>query len=245
MPLIVCAWELPREQKTLSSHLLPPAYGLLCCGLTFALSQRIRTVICRLGGPAIGIPEGPRTDWLGYRLAGLKGFFTGGMQEYWSLAGLPEEEYALLLSFPEEHGWQDAWRWFFLMVLITAAAALLLLRTRWEDPLMNRSKGFLAAGFLLRMAILVPSVLFQHISRGVAMPFGTSLMDFLVLWLLFDRNRALPDGEKIRPACEGPDGILPRAGAAAEAGKPFEPACKSCPDRLEGADEAAKQTKVQ
>lgn len=191
MPLIVYACELPREEKTLSSHLLPPAYVLLCCGLTFAESERLRTVLYNIGGPAIGIPEGPRVDWLGYRLAGLKGFFTGDMQEYWSLAGLPEDEYALLCDLTENQGWQHSWWWFFILVPIIAAVAVLLLRTRWENPALNRSKGYLAGGWLLRMAILVPSVLFRYSSIGVALPFDTSLMDFLALWLLFDRNRDL------------------------------------------------------
>lgn len=191
MPLIVYACELPREEKTLSSHLLPPAYVLLCCGLTFAESERLRTVLYHIGGPAIGIPAGPRVDWIGYRLAGLKGFFTGDMQEYWSLAGLSEKEYAILCRFTEDQGWQHSWQWFFVLVPIVAAVAVLLLRTRWETPPMNRSKAYLAVGYLLRMAILVPSVLFQYASSGVALPFDISLMDFLALWLLFDRNRDL------------------------------------------------------
>ena len=191
MPLIVYACEQPRVAKTLSSRLLLPAYFLLCCGLTFAESKRLRTVLYHIGGPAIGIPEGPRVDWIGYQLAGLKGFFTGDMQEYWSLAGLSEKEYAILCDITENRGWQYSWQWLFILVLIVAAVAVLLLRTRWDNPALNRSKGYLAGGYMLRMVILVPSVLFQYKTQGIALPFDTSLMDFLALWLLFDRNSDL------------------------------------------------------
>lgn len=207
MPLIVHACELPREEKTLSSHLLPIAYVLLCCGLTFAESQRLRTVLYNIGGPAIGIPESPRVDWIGYRLAGLKGFFTGDMQEYWALAGLPEDEYAIMCSVAEDRGWQYSWHWFFMLLPIIAAVAVLLLRTRWENPALNRSKGYLAVGYLLRMAILIPSVLFQYMSSGVALPFDTSLMDFLVLWLLFDRNRDLRGSAQNSRHAQGKKGL--------------------------------------
>ena len=189
MPLIIYACELPRQDKTMSSHMLLPAYVLLCGALTFAESQRLRMVLYHIGGPAIGIPAEPCVDWIGYRLAGLKGFFTGNMQEYWSLAGLPEDEYALLCRLTEERGWQHSWQWFFVLVLIIVAGAVMLLRTRWKNPPMNRSKDYLAGGYLLRMAILLPSVLFQYVTSGVALPFDTSLMDFLALWLLIDRNK--------------------------------------------------------
>lgn len=60
-----------------------------------------------------------------------------------------------------------------------------------SDAALNRSRDYLAISYLLRVAIIIPGALFMYGFSGVAVPFEPfSLMDLLVLWLLFAESGA-------------------------------------------------------
>lgn len=194
MPLIVYTGETRRDGKPLQRHLLRLGYTLLCCGLTYLNSERLRMVIYDLGGPAIDIPNGPRVDWIAYRLAGLKSYFAGNVEAFDALTGFRDfenyENYVYYGGFGAQT-YRHGWWWFLVLVLAVVAVSVLLLRMKWPDPALNRSKNYLALSYLLRAAIYVPGVLFMYIISGVDFPFSPyQLMDLLLLWMLFEKQKA-------------------------------------------------------
>lgn len=190
MPLIVFAGEKRREEKSVSTYAFPLLYALVCTWMTFLKSERLRTVIYNLGGPAIDIPSGPRVDWLRYRLGGLKSFFVGNIYYYEGQPGFQDFE-NIDFSVLEEPVYPYFWLYFLILVLVLAAVSILLLRLHWSDAALNRSKNYLAVSYLLRAAIIIPGVLFMYGVSGVTFPFEPfSLMDLLVLWLLFAEQGA-------------------------------------------------------
>lgn len=190
MPLIVYLGEKQCSGMTVSDYVLPPVYTIVCSWMTFVNSERLRMVLYDLGGPAIGIPDGPRVDWLQYRIGALKSFFAGNIYYYEGQPGLRSLESSIDISKIDEPVYPFFWFYFFILVLVIATVSILLLRMRWPDAALNRGKNYLAAGYLLRAAIHVPGTLFLYNVSGVAFPFAIySLMDFLILWLLLERNR--------------------------------------------------------
>lgn len=189
MPLIVYAGEKRREEKSVSAYALPLLYALMCGVMTFIKSERLRMVIYNLGGPAIDIPNGPRVDWLRYRLGGLKSFFVGNIYYYEGQPGFQDFEHSIDYSALEEPVYPYFWLYCLILVLVVAAVSILLLRMRWSDAALDRSKNYLAISYLLRAAILIPGVLFMYGVGGVAFPFDPNLMDLLILWLLFERRK--------------------------------------------------------
>ena len=188
MPLIVYAGEKRREEKSVSTYAFPLLYALVCTWMTFLNSERLRMVLYDLGGPAIDIPNSPRVDWLSYRLGGLRSFFAGNIYYY---EGQPGTGNIIDTAVIEEPVYPYFWLYFLILVLVLAAVSILLLRLHWSDAALNRSKNYLAVSYLLRAAIIIPGVLFMYGVSGVAFPFEPfSLMDLLVLWLLFAEQMA-------------------------------------------------------
>lgn len=192
MPLIVYAGEKRREEKSVSAYVLPLLYTLVCGVMTFLGSERLRTVIYNLDGPAIDIPNAPRVDWLRYRLGGLKSFFIGNIYYYEGQPGFQDFEHAVDYNALEEPVYPYFWLYFLVLVLVVAAVSILLLRMRWSDAALNRSKNYLAISFFLRVAIIIPGVLFMYGVSGVAFPFEPyRMMDLLILWLLFEKHKSV------------------------------------------------------
>ena len=193
MPLIVYAGERQRSEKSISGVVFPLAYTLVCAWMTFLNSERLRMVLYNLGGPAIDIPNSPRVDWLRYRLGGLRSFFAGNIYYY---EGQPGADNIIEPALIEEPVYPYYWLYFFILVLVVAVVSILLLRMRWSDSAQNRGKNYLAVSYLLRVAIIIPGALFMYGVSGVAFPFEPfSLMDLLVLWLLFSEQGA---GKELR-----------------------------------------------
>lgn len=196
MPLIVHAGEKRRDEKSVSTYGSPILYALVCAWMTFLKSERLRMVLYNLGGPAIDIPNSPRVDWLSYRLGGLRSFFAGNIYYY---EGQPGADNIIDTALIEEPVYPYYWLYFFILVLVVAVVSILLLRMRWSDSAHNRGKNYLAVSYLLRMAIIIPGVLFMYGVSGVAFPFEPfSLMDLLVLWLLFSEQGAGKDGRGVK-----------------------------------------------
>lgn len=188
MPLIVYAGEKQRDEKSVSTFVFPILYALVCTWMTFLNSERLRMVLYNLGGPAIDIPNSPRVDWLRYRLGGLRSFFVGNIYYY---EGQPGAGDILEPALIEEPVYPYYWLYFFILVLVVVVVSILLVRMREPDAALNRSKNDLAISYLLRVAIILPGALFMYGVSGVAFPFETfSLMDLLVLWLLFAEQGA-------------------------------------------------------
>jgi len=188
MPLVVYAGERRREEKSVSACGFPILYALVCAWMTFLKSERLRMVLYDLGGPAIDIPNGQRVDWLRYRLGGLRSFFAGNIYYY---EGQPGAGEILEPAVIEEPVYPYFWLYFFILVLVVALVSILLLRMHGSDAAHNRSKNYLAVSYLLRVSIIIPGVLFMYGVSGVAFPFEPfSLMDLLVLWLLFAEQGA-------------------------------------------------------
>ncbi len=192
MPLIVYAGEKRREENRVSTYALPLLYALVCGVMTFLKSERLRTVLYNLGGPAIDIPNAPRVDWFRYRLGGFKSFFIGNVYYYEGQLGFQDFEHAVDYNALEEPVYPYFWLYFLVLVLVVAAVSILLLRMRWSDAALNRSKNYLATSYLLRAAIIIPGVLLMYGVSGVAFPFEPySMMDLLILWLLFEKHRSV------------------------------------------------------
>ena len=186
MPLVVYAGERRREEKSVSACGFPILYALVCAWMTFLKSERLRMVLYDLGGPAIDIPNGQRVDWLRYRLGGLRSFFAGNIYYY---EGQPGADNIIDTALIEEPVYPYYWLYFFILVLVVALVSILLLRMHGSDAAHNRSKNYLAVSYLLRVSIIIPGVLFMYGVSGVAFPFEPfSLMDLLVLWLLFSEQ---------------------------------------------------------
>lgn len=192
MPLIVYLGEKQRGSKTISDYVLPPVYTIVCSWMTFVNSERLRMVLYDLGGPAIDIPSSPRADWLQYRFGALKSFFAGNIYYYEGQPGLQFINNNIDCSKIEEAVYPFFWFYAFVLVLVAAAASVLLLRMHWSNEALNRSKNYLVVSYLLRAAIHIPGTLFLYNVSGVGFPFAIySLMDFLILWLLLERNRMM------------------------------------------------------
>jgi len=188
MPLIVYAGEKRREEKSASTVAFPILYTLVCAWMTFLNSERLRMVLYDLGGPAIDIPNGPRVDWLSYRLGGLKSFFAGNIYYYEGQPGIGK---IIDTSLIEDPVYPHYWLYYLILILTVAAVSILLLRMRWSSAALSRSKNYLAISYLLRTAIILPGVLFMYGVSGVAFPLEPyTLMDILILWLLFEKRRA-------------------------------------------------------
>ena len=188
MPLIVYAGERQRSEKNISGVVFPLAYTLVCAWMTFLNSERLRMVLYNLGGPAIDIPNSPRVDWLSYRLGGLRSFFAGNIYYY---EGQPGAGNIIEPALIEEPVYPYYWLYFFILVLVVVLVSILLLRMRGPDAARRRSRNYLAVSYLLRVAIIIPGALFMYGVSGVAFPFEPfSLMDLLVLWLLFAEQGA-------------------------------------------------------
>lgn len=188
MPLIVYAGEKQRDEKSMSTFVFPILYALVCTWMTFLNSERLRMVLYDLGGPAIDIPNGPRVDWLRYRLGGLRSFFAGNIYYY---EGQPGAGNIIDTALIEEPVYPYYWLYFFVLVLVVVVVSILLLRMRGPDAARRRSRNYLAISYLLRVAIIIPGALFMYGVSGVAFPFEPfSLMDLLVLWLLFAEQGA-------------------------------------------------------
>ena len=161
--------------------------------MTFLNSERLRMVLYNLGGPAIDIPNSPRVDWLSYRLGGLRSFFAGNIYYY---EGQPGAGNIIETAVIEEPVYPYYWLYFFILVLVVVLVSILLLRMRGPDAARRRSRNYLAVSYLLRVAIIIPGALFMYGVSGVAFPFEPfSLMDILVLWLLFSEQGA---GKELR-----------------------------------------------
>ena len=196
MPLIVHAGEKRRDEKSVSTYGSPILYALVCAWMTFLKSERLRMVLYNLGGPAIDIPNSPRVDWLSYRLGGLRSFFAGNIYYY---EGQPGAGNIIDTALIEEPVYPYYWLYFFILVLVVAVVSILLLRMRGPDAARSRSRNYLAVSYLLRVAIILPGALFMYGVSGVAFPFEPfSLMDLLVLWLLFSEQGAGKDGRGVK-----------------------------------------------
>ncbi len=169
------------------------AYTIGCFILTVAGNMRLREIIYYCGGPAVGIDIGKQVDWIGYRLAAVKTFFTG------DLAILEE---ACRNSQSDSYAFFEYSKsltalvfrtgpWLLLVfAVMVSALSVLLLRRSWGSPEVNRLKNYFAVSCILRMAISAAAQIFMFQTSFFSIPFTLeNMMDFALLWLLWSENR--------------------------------------------------------
>ncbi len=86
-----------------------------------------------MGGPAFNIPDQERINWLGYKVAAIRSFFSRNTDAFHRLTGVPHEEYHGYETFVSRHDfgsliYRFGWWWLIILVLLVILVAVLLIR---------------------------------------------------------------------------------------------------------------------
>lgn len=161
---------------------LSAVYGLGCGAVTFFTGERLREIVFHLGGPALGISETVRQDWLGYHATAALSFFKGdmGIMDA-AFAGTQNNYYQW---FAYAYSSLFSWLVWILaaMVVLAVAELVLLARSRPSSSPLERCKQYLVLGISLRLILAAFCVVGMFGNFRMDFPFtGSAVLDFLYL----------------------------------------------------------------
>lgn len=200
--LIVYAGEMKVIRGgTKGKHFFPALFGLLyiggCSFLTFMGNERLRQIIFHLGGPAINISKQYRVNWLEYRIAALKSFFAGNVDEILAIPTLHKNE-----GFEAYEGswysgaglggaiFRTGWWWLLILAVLVIVVSVLLFRMKGDDAGRNRIRKYMAVSYLVRLLMTSVLFMFMFVGNSVEFPFGLyAAMDLVILYFTLKPER--------------------------------------------------------
>lgn len=167
-----------------AAAVLAAVYGLGCAGMALGASERLREIVFHLGGPALGISETVRQDWLGYHATAALSFLTGDLGRMDAAFGERQNNYYQWLFYADNPLFPRLVWILAAMVVLAVAELVLLARSRPGSPPLERCKKYLILGISLRLAAAVLCKVGMFGNFAVDFPFtGAAVLDFLFLWV--------------------------------------------------------------
>lgn len=167
-------------------------YIFSCITAMIVGNERLRNIIEGIGRGFRDIPVYHGTDWVGYRLAALKSFWTGDVSIIETFCGKSGTEgyihYTLGGDF-ESILFQSNKVILILFICMVLVVSVLLFHIDLEKPKWNRVKSYLAVSYVIRTGIYVLMISFMFYSPPVKMPFIMGgLMEIVILYLWMKRK---------------------------------------------------------
>ena len=162
-------------------------YIFSCITAMIVGNERFRNIIGSIGRTSHDITVYRGTDWVGYRLAALKSFWTGDISIIETFCGKSGTESYVYYTLDSDFGsilFQSNKVILILFICMVLAVSVLLFHIDLEKPKWNRVKNYLAVSYVIRTGIYVLMISFMFYSPSVKMPFIMgSLMEIVILYL--------------------------------------------------------------
>ena len=167
-------------------------YIFSCITTMLVGNERLRNIIESIKRSFHDIPVYHKTDWVGYRLAALKSFWTGDISIIETFCGKSGTESYVYYTLDGDFGsilFQSNKVILILLICMVLVVSVLLFHIDLGKPKWNRVKNYLAISYVIRTGIYVLMISFMFYSPSVKMPFIMGgLMEIVILYLWMKRK---------------------------------------------------------